>query len=427
MKFFSIYIIFFFLFFFSQSQKPQNILIFDINCYDFRSCFYEFTVPKDEIFGFQFSKARGTPSHWQLLNRNFYNGSYNIQFLNSSIYDYISEEYEKRREKEKKEAEARGLPYYEKGISGGNEYYYEIFKALKETNHPITLKFTYDFLWNPRTNVTIDIWICDSIYKDKCINNNKTKCVYDKENKKCISKNLCDKIEQVSESSCNNAITITPSLTKCAYEKSGEEPNIVEKCVIKKVCSSSLSEEECNSVLTLNPETTKCIFNYEHNKCEIKEICELEENPSLNICNGILTSNPSKTKCIYDKINNRCQTKNICSKIDFPSKEICEDALTSNEELICIFDEYKNECTERMVCSLVLNEPEMNCEKATTLNNKTKCVYDEIGKKCKEENKTLNKIIFSDDKNISYFISLKNGNFYFIFYLLFFIFIIDCY
>ena len=61
-------------------------------------------------------------------------------------------------------------------------------------------------------------------------------------------------------------------------------------CTIKKLCVASLTEEECNSAITINPQTTRCIFNNQENICEIKEICELEENPSLTKCELILTS-----------------------------------------------------------------------------------------------------------------------------------------
>ena len=124
-------------------------------------------------------------------------------------------------------------------------------------------------------------------------------------------------------------MTSTPSLTKCIYEKSGEGSNIQEKCTIKKLCVNSLTEEECNSAVTINPETSKCIFNIEENKCEIKEICELEDNPSLTKCDEILTSNPLKMICTFDSISNKCIVKKIIPKTEFPSTEIIEEEINS--------------------------------------------------------------------------------------------------
>ena len=62
---------------------------------------------------------------------------------------------------------------------------------------------------------------------------------------------------------------------------------------MKNLCINTLTEKECNSALTISPETSKCIYNKEENKCQIKELCELEENPSKIKCEGILSSNPS--------------------------------------------------------------------------------------------------------------------------------------
>ena len=167
-------------------------------------------------------------------------------------------------------------------ISGGSLNYYEIFKALKKEKYPENLTYSYEILSRLQANIFIKIWVCDSKYKENCINNDNLKCVFDKENDKCISKSLCNKISSISESSCKEATTKTPSLTKCIYERVGEEPDIQEKCVIKNICLDSLSEKDCNSAITLNIEN-KCIYNYEINKCEVKELCELENSPSLKL------------------------------------------------------------------------------------------------------------------------------------------------
>ena len=92
------------------------------------------------------------------------------------------------------------------------------------------------------------------------------KCIYNQENNSYESKTLCDKVEIASQYSCENAVTSTPSLSKCIYEKQAEGSNIKDKCTIKKLCVNSLTEEECNSAITINPETLKCVFNIEEKK-----------------------------------------------------------------------------------------------------------------------------------------------------------------
>ena len=211
-------------------------------------------------------------------------------------------------------------------ILGGSEEYYEIYKALDVTGQPELLHLIYtrngkDFI----IDVYVNIWICDDLFKDQCINNGNMKCIYNQENNSCESKTLCDKVEIASQISCENAVTSTPSLSKCFYEKQAEGSNIQEKCATKKLCLNSLTEEECNSAITINPEALKCIFNIEENKCEVKELCELEDNPSLTRCEEILTSNPSKMKCTFDSITNKCIIKEINLKIESSSTEVFEN------------------------------------------------------------------------------------------------------
>ena len=125
---------------------------------------------------------------------------------------------------------------------GGTEEYYETYKALDTSNKPEFLHFIYTSGNYKFYDAYITVWICYEIYKDQCINNNSTKCIYDNKSKTCFPKILCDKIEKPSKSSCENAVTNTPSLTKCIYEDSHEELNI-QNCTIKKLCVNSLTEE----------------------------------------------------------------------------------------------------------------------------------------------------------------------------------------
>ena len=298
------FLVFTFIIAFIQAPKPENIQIFNIGNYYSKEGFYEITVLKNEIFGFQFGKSRGTPCMWEHLNDSFLKESNYVRFLNSTTWDFLSEEYEK----ELKEAKNSNRSYKPLHILGGSESYYELFKALDGGNQPQTLNFIYtcgdDTIYE---NASVYIWICDEIYKDQCINNQNTKCVYNKENKKCISKTLCDKIENVSKSSCENAVTSTPSLTKCYYEKSEEGANTQGKCVIRKLCVNSLTEEECSSAETKNPKTSKCVFDKIQNICkEEKKFCyEIEDGATEDICSSAKVSEANKA-CILDNETNFC-------------------------------------------------------------------------------------------------------------------------
>ena len=66
---------------------------------------------------------------------------------------------------------------------GGNKYYYELFKTIDGGNQPQSLYFTYSYTNNIQQNISVDICICDEIYKEQCLNNENTKCAYNKEKK----------------------------------------------------------------------------------------------------------------------------------------------------------------------------------------------------------------------------------------------------
>ena len=105
MKFLSFVTILSFLFFLTKNQKPENITLYKIECNE--DCKYEYKILKGAIFGFEFTRGRGTCCQWGLLNKTFYNEYYNIQFLKSYTYDFISEEYQKALEKQKEEEEKK--------------------------------------------------------------------------------------------------------------------------------------------------------------------------------------------------------------------------------------------------------------------------------------------------------------------------------
>ena len=114
MKGFIIFFSLVFLINYIQNQKPENITMFDILVASYGYHFYEFTILKNEIFGFEFELIRGVPNRlWSLT------GSSKIQFLYYSIYDYIWEEYKK----EEEEAIANSIEFRKNPWSGGSYYY----------------------------------------------------------------------------------------------------------------------------------------------------------------------------------------------------------------------------------------------------------------------------------------------------------------
>ena len=287
---------------FIQSPKPENVKIFVMN--DFMSIgeiFHEIIVFKNQIFGLQFGKFRGFPCHWSHSNNNNSKESNYISFLNSTIYDYLGEECQKENEKRKNLSNS-SYPFIPRYVVGGNEYYYEIFKAIDVADQPQFLNFS-QYKYNEIVlNVSVKIWICDEKYKDQCINNESILCFYDKENKNCISKPLCNKIKNVSKSSCENAVTYSPDLTKCSYDSSTNE-----KCVIKNLCVNSLTEEECASAEPKNPKTSKCVFDKILNVCkEEKKLCnEIENGATKDICLNAKVSDDNKT-CVLNYETNLC-------------------------------------------------------------------------------------------------------------------------
>lgn len=286
---------------FSLEQKPKGIRIFNVN-YN-KNSFYEHTVFKNEEFGFQFTRGRGTNCHWEHLEDDELKESNSIQFLYKCIYDYISEENQRQEELAKNYSNSNGISFHYTPILGGSEYYYEVFKALNEKNQPQILKFKYSCGYNIITEVNIKIWICDEIYKEQCIDNDKMKCIYDTENKKCTSNILCDKIEDISKQACEKGITSTPSLTKCTFEKTGNE----EKCIIKNLCTNSFSEEECNSAVALNPITSHCAYDELEQVCtEEKKFCyEIDKDATKEICKNAEAFDINK-ECVLNNEENSC-------------------------------------------------------------------------------------------------------------------------
>ena len=287
-----------------KAPKPENITLFSINYYENKNKSYEFTVFKNEIFGFEFTRGRGTPCNWNNFNKNNLNETNNLQFLYSSTYDFLAEQYEKELEL----YQTSSIRYMPMPIVGGTEYYYEVYKAIGEGNQTQAMKFIYSCLTNIETEIDVNILISDEIYKEQYINNDTTNLTYDIETKNYTSEILCDKITNISEFNCENGITSTPSLTKCTYEKTNGE----EKCVIKNLCVNSFSEEECNSAVPLNPIISYCIYDEEEKKCkEEKKYCyEIDEKATEDICENSEAFDLDKI-CVFDSENHRCKEIDI--------------------------------------------------------------------------------------------------------------------
>ena len=268
MKYFYPYLILFFAITFVTTPRPKNIRIFNTEDKNGK-LFYEYTVFKDETFGIQFMQGRGSPYNWEHLNDSLSKEQKPIIFLNTSSYFWTDDLVPQTQIRHRPFSnETYIITINNEQFFGGTEEYYEIFKALDVTNEnePEYLHLVYADRREIIKDVYINLWVCDEVYKDQCIDNDTVKCIFDQENKRCMSKKLCDKVEIASQNSCENAVTSTPSLTKCIYENSEEESNIQENCTIKKLCVNSLTEEECNSAITINPETLKCVFNIEEKK-----------------------------------------------------------------------------------------------------------------------------------------------------------------
>jgi hypothetical protein len=250
-----LFLIFTFIIAFVKAPKPENIPIYNIDSYYSKEGFYEITVFKNEVFGFQFTRGRGTNCDWSHSNDTFLKESNYIRFLNSSTWDYISEEYEKelelQKEKEKNSTNQIESEFENEieEILGGEEFYYEFFKALDGGNQPQSLYFTYSCGDDIYEKVSVNIWICDEINKEQC----------------------------------------------------------VEKNIIEKFCINSLTEEECTSAEAKNPKTSKCVYDNIQKVCkEEKKFCnEIKDGATEDICSNAQVSEANKI-CVFDNETNSC-------------------------------------------------------------------------------------------------------------------------
>ena len=81
--------------------------------------------------------------------------------MNSSTWDYISEQYQKELEA----AKNSNNHYIPSPILGGSENYYELFKALDGGNQSQTLYFTYSCGGDIYKKADVAIWIVMKFHK----------------------------------------------------------------------------------------------------------------------------------------------------------------------------------------------------------------------------------------------------------------------
>ena len=153
-------------------------------------------------------------------------------------------------------------------------------------------------------------------------------CIYDLNSKICQTTEICE-ITNADENVCKNILTSSPLAIKCYYLES------FPFCMIKKLCEEeeNPSEEKCNQIPTPDPLKTKCVYDQDSLQCVIKNLC----NSSLNSdqCSVAEVENPESTRCIYD---NGCKLKELCEIEEEPSEEKCQSIRTSKDSTQCVFE-----------------------------------------------------------------------------------------
>jgi len=77
--------IFAFILAFIQAPKPENIRIFNVDDYYNKEGFYDIVVFKNEIFGLEFERGRGTNCYWGHSNDTYLKESNFVRFLYSRL------------------------------------------------------------------------------------------------------------------------------------------------------------------------------------------------------------------------------------------------------------------------------------------------------------------------------------------------------
>lgn len=261
----------------------------------------------------------------------------------------------------------------------------------------------FQCLLDSDNGVCIQKYYCDNVVEKNINNceaaitsNEATKCVYDEDKNECQIKEKCLLETGASQNSdCENIQTSEPDITKCVFdsEESGEN-----KCKVKKICKPNLEVSDCNSAITLTPQTTKCQYNgdLDSNNCEVKELCEIEPNPSFDKCKAIPVSDSTNKKCSYD--SEKCVVKTLCSSVVSPSAQECSYAITEDEiKTKCVLNEGSTCSTENRECNEITNGTSSSICESVVISNGNECTYDETQKKCKEIIKCLNVGTITDE------------------------------
>ena len=165
MNYFHLYLIIVFAISFVTTPRPKNIRIFNTENKNGK-LFYEFTVFKNETFGIQFERGRGTAYYWEHLNDSLSKEQKPIIFLNTRSYFWADDRvpqteiiYDLFSNK------THIITINNWPIVGGSEEYYEIFKAVDMTNknEPEYLHLIYTDGKEILKDVFINLWVCDEM------------------------------------------------------------------------------------------------------------------------------------------------------------------------------------------------------------------------------------------------------------------------
>ena len=203
----------------------------------------------------------------------------------------------------------------------------------------------------------------------------------------CVEKTECELKENPSgENDCKDIPTLDGE--KCVYQQG--DPN---KCIIKKICSTTLETSDCNDAITLTPEETKCQFNSERSACEEIDLCSIASSPSKTVCEAIKVLQKDKQKCVFDSSNTKCVIKTLCNQVTENFATNCPKAISLDPTKKCSFQEGGTACSFTDLKCVEILEGASNeiCLSMTGTEGKF-CKYDSTNKKCIETTETCKSV-----------------------------------
>ena len=217
----------------------------------------------------------------------------------------------------------------------------------------------------------------------------------------------------LSEAECNSAITSNPKAIKCIYNK---KENI---CESKEICEieENPSFSSCSSISTSESNKTICIYDEINNKCMIKQKCMKVDFPSKKTCENAIASQ-EQFICTFDEKKNECREIMLCSLVLTNLEINCKKSSTLNIKTKCVYDEKENKCKEEnKTCSDFVEEAsEELCLNLNTSSENMTCIFNNSTKSCNEIDLEDFEVF---EKNVG-----KNINLGFIFYSLIMIYLI---